>query len=220
MLDRLFAAVSPHLCHYCSRTGALICQYCEYDIIKGRIGVCIVCGSQKSGQMCAGHTQPYQKAWCFGERKDALEYLINELKLECRREAASGLARLLNAALPELPPGTVIVPIPTAGLHRRQRGFDHTLLLAKYFGKMRGLPVERLLLRNHNYAQRTSNKKERLVQAQQAFFCPRPLDSKVHYLLLDDVVTTGATVKYGARALRRAGARHIMVGAVAYEPLD
>lgn len=220
MLDRLFAAVSPHLCHYCSRAGALICQYCEYDIIKGRRGVCIVCGSQKSGQMCDIHVQPYQQAWCFGERKDALEYLINELKLECRREAALGLGRLLHSVLPELVNNTVIVPIPTAGLHRRQRGFDHTLLLAKYIGNMRSLPVQQLLKRNHNDVQRTSNKKQRLTQARQAFFCSRSLNPNVKYLLLDDVVTTGATVRYGAQALRDAGARHIMVAAVAYEPLD
>lgn len=220
MLDRLLATVAPHLCMYCLRPGALICLYCEYDIIQHRNGVCIACGKRNGGELCPHHQLPYQKSWCFGERRDALEYLIDELKLKYKRAAATSLARLLQAALPDLPAGAVFVPVPTASSHIRERGFDHTYLIAKQLGRFVGRPVKQSLSRHNNTVQRGSTREQRLKQAKGAFICPYRLDPLLTYIVIDDVVTTGATVGAAVQALRRAGAKTVWVAVIAYEPLD
>lgn len=67
--------------------------------------------------------------------------------------------------------------------------------------------------------QRNATKKQWRVQAKEAFRSTRHLNGGV-YLLIDDVVTTGATLHYGAQALLDAGADDVWVTVVARQPLD
>lgn len=123
---------------------------------------------------------------------------------------------MLLETLPDLPPDTVVVPIPTITAHVRQRGYDHTLLMARYIAKRRQLQVEPLLRRVDSSVQHRANRQQRLLQARGAFEATKSsLDASRPYLIIDDVVTTGATVHYAAQALRKAGARHVWVAAVA-----
>ena len=59
---------------------------------------------------------------------------------------------------------------------------------------------------------------QRQRQARQAFACPRTLSSEVTYCLIDDISTTGATIRYAARHLRTAGARQVIAVVVAHQP--
>ncbi|MNH40046.1 DNA utilization protein GntX [compost metagenome] len=65
--------------------------------------------------------------------------------------------------------------------------------------------------------QRDANRAVRAAQAKRAFKARSSTDSHC-YLLIDDVVTTGATIKYAAKALRDAGAKDVWVAAIARQP--
>lgn len=130
------------------------------------------------------------------------------------------LADLLHIAVPYLPAETVIVPVPTVSSHIRQRGYDHTHLIAHRFAKQRGHRVRPLIERQTGTKQRGANRRQRMKQAKEAFAARRPLDPTVPYLLIDDVVTTGATLHYAAQTLQDAGAAIIWVAVVARQPLD
>ena len=94
------------------------------------------------------------------------------------------------------------------------------LLVARYVAKARGLECEQLISRRTNTKQRQSSAKQRDLQAKQAFLVKDKIDSLVPYLLIDDVITTGATIKYASQSLLDAGAEHVWVGVVARQTLD
>jgi predicted amidophosphoribosyltransferase len=119
-----------------------------------------------------------------------------------------------------LPRNCIIVPVPTVAAHIRQRGYDHTLLIAKKLAKLQGLPLRRPLYRVTSSKQRGENRENHRVQASKAFAARGVLDPEAIYLLIDDVITTGATLRYAAKALADAGAREIWAGIIARQPLD
>ena len=163
---------------------------------------------------------PYKRVWVVGERKGVLQRLIGLYKFERAKSAYKILGDLVLSSLPELPLNTVIVPVPTVSSHIRERGYDHMLLIAKYVAKKRGLECKQLLLRKTNTKQRQTGAKKRLEQARQAFVAKTNIDQEVPYLLLDDVITTGATIKYASQALLDFGAKQVWVAAIARQTID
>lgn len=146
--------------------------------------------------------------------------LINRFKFEYARAAYVPLGDVMLAALPQLPERTIVVPVPTVRSHIRQRGYDHTLLLARYIAEKQHLVLERPLLRRMATVQRGATRKARIAQAKEAFEVRTSLEKEVPYLLVDDVVTTGSTLRYAAEAMRSAGAAVVWAAAVARQPLD
>lgn len=220
MIDSLLKIIAPHYCSGCDKTGTLFCQNCKFDITQEAFDGCIVCGTACPAGVCQKCQTSFSVAWCVGERREALEKLINCFKFERAAAAHKALAELLDARLPQLPPNTVIVPVPTVASHIRQRGYDHTLLISRRLGKIRGLKVQTALFRASSTRQRGANKKQRLEQARQAYGFNAKLKSEAPYLLIDDICTTGATLRYAAETLKKAGAKDVWVAVVARQPLD
>lgn len=221
MIDKLLGIVAPHYCSGCMKPGTLLCDNCKYNIKDEPFAACIVCrGVTATNNLCRRHTLPYQQAWCVGERSDALQRLIGQYKFQYAKSAFRDIGMLVDGRLPDLPDTTIIVPVPTVRSHVRERGYDHTLLIARHIAKKRKLPLRQLIERRTNTKQRDATRSVRISQAKQAFEVNVPADSSVPYLIVDDVVTTGATVQYAAQALWDAGARVIWVAVVARQPLD
>ena len=182
--------------------------------------VCIACHRPTiSMWLCNLCNMPYQKAWVVGERDGVLQRLIGLYKFQRAKEGYKTLGDLLLSILPELTPGTIIVPVPTVSAHIRERGYDHMLLIAKYVAKKRNLELKRLLYRKTDTKQRQSSAVQRTKQAKQAFAVRGEIMPDVPYLLLDDVITTGATIKYASQALREAGAINVWVAVIARQSL-
>jgi ComF family protein len=220
MIDDILQIIAPHYCYGCGGTGPVLCPNCKYDIIDEGFSGCIVCNAPSRDGVCRTCKTTYDKAWCVGERGGALERTIDEFKFKRARSAYKPLGDLLHQTLPSLPESTVLVPVPTIAKHVRQRGYDHTRLLARRLAKIRRLPLAAVLARSSATVQRDARKRRRLEQAKTAFSCRRQLEAKATYLLIDDVVTTNATLRYAAAALRQAGARQVWAAVLARQPLD
>ena len=221
MIDAMLSNLAPHLCYGCGKIGMILCPYCANNITDEPFAGCFECGLAKD--VASTHTSchpPYQNSWCVSERRGVIERIIDAYKFEYVKSASWVLAGLLDETLPVLPDNTVIVPIPTIPKHIRQRGYDHMDLICRDLARRRGLKVERLLKRKHNSMQRGASRQQRIDQAKSAFVCSRSLDRDALYLIIDDVVTTGSTLKYGAVALESAGAKTILVAAIARQTLD
>ena len=220
MLDKVLSIVAPHHCCGCDQIGGLLCPNCKYNIVTEQKTVCVVCHRPTVQKwLCADCKVPYQRLWLVGERIGVLQRLIGLYKFERARSAHIELSDLLLAVLPELPENTIIVPIPTVSSHIRQRGYDHMWLIAKRVAKKRNLKIQKLLVRNTNTVQHKSTAKMRQAQAKRAFVVNGDIDPDCIYLLIDDVITTGATIKYAAMALKKQGAKNIWVALVSRQAL-
>jgi competence protein ComFC len=204
MLDAALGLLAPHLCYGCNYEGAVLCDNCKYDIIK----------SSLDGRVSS------RGPWVVGRRVDTLERLIDAYKFGNVKAVGKRLAELIDAIVPPLPTDTVIVPIPTITSHIRQRGYDQVLLMARHFGSLRDLLVEKILIRITTTVQHTADRKTRLHQASEAFRVETQLLPDRTYVLLDDIVTTGATLNAAKENLLAAGARVVRIVAVAAQPLD
>ncbi|MDO4752876.1 MAG: hypothetical protein Q4A36_01400 [Candidatus Saccharibacteria bacterium] len=157
--------------------------------------------------------------YVVSNRNGIVGSLIHDYKYHSVRALARPLAELLDISLPKtLPRNSILVPLPTATNHIRSRGLDHTYLIAKRLSKIRHIPVKRILLRNKNIVQVGATRKQRLLQAPSAYTLnsKTALNPNSTYILLDDVWTTGASIKAAVNILRRAGAQKTIIALLAY----
>ncbi len=197
LADLLF----PHSCRGCGLTGEALCECCKNNIVRNR--------------------EDFKKSnmYVVSRRDGILNQLVQDYKYHSIRALARPLAGLLDQVLPKnLPKDSIVVPLPTATNHVRNRGFDHTYLLAKNLGKIRKFKVEKILLRNKNTVQVGSTKKERFTQATKAYILnPKiKIQKDATYILLDDVYTTGASINAAKNLLKSAGAKNIKIALLAY----
>ena len=219
MLDTLLSIIAPHHCFGCGKNGTNLCQKCKNYIINQPYSVCIVCHEPSAPHnLCSRHQTPYSRAWCVAERSGSVQSLIDALKFERNISAHRALAELFDERLPILPDNTHIVPIPTAPRNVRRRGYDHMLLIARQLAKRRNLQVTPLLTRRNNITQHFApNVYIRHQQAKTFFEISRKLttDTTAKYLIIDDIFTSGATLKAAAMCLRKAGARSVDIAVIA-----
>jgi competence protein ComFC len=222
MLDTILSFVAPHLCSGCGEIGTPLCDNCKYNITQDPFLSCLSCGKPTGagGNLCLSCRPGYNKAWCVGERSGVLQRLVGNYKFQNMHAVHRSLSSLLDESLPNLPPETIIVPIPTSASHIRERGYDHMLLVVRHFARLRQLEVQQVVGRRGATVQHHANRQKRLAQVKQTFFVNHPIDVTVPYLIIDDVVTTGATVGYVSKLLRQAGAKQVWVAAIARQPID
>lgn len=222
MIDRLLSTLAPHICCNCRNVGSLLCESCTYDIVEDRFGQCVECLIPTySSQLCKSCRAklPFDDAFVVSSRSGSLKNLINSFKFDRGKEAARHLAGLLDKTLPELPPGAVIVPIPTLGRHRRMRGYGHTELVASLLAKQRSTTSLQLLDRTTSAVQHGKTRAERVRQAKGMFRLSAELPH-TPILLLDDIYTTGSTVRSAGLLLRGETQAPLYLAIIARQPLD
>ena len=129
------------------------------------------------------------------------------------RSSLGFLARALAALAPSIP-FDAVTWAPTTAARRRRRGFDQAELLARAVASNLRVPARSLLVRRPGPIQTGQSLAAR--RSGPAFGPSRPAPPRV--LLVDDVITSGATVSAAARSLREAGAVEVHVVAVARTP--
>jgi ComF family protein len=212
ILDTALSLIAPHLCSGCGFTGSPLCDNCKKDI------------NRRPASFNNSPNASYDALLIIGQRLGTLRRAIDEFKFQNVKALARELAKLLDSVLPALPHRTVLVPIPTIAPHVRERGYDHIHLLTAQLATYRGLPMEQLLTRATNSVQHYATRDQRIAQAAATFRVEegarRAIRDGITYLLIDDIFTTGSTVEYAARALKRAGATEVRVVVLARQPLD
>lgn len=126
---------------------------------------------------------------------------------------ADGMADMLTP-----PPNAIVTWVPTTPTRRRERGFDQAELLAKALARRWGLRCRGLLVRSGRSHQTGRSRQERLATAA-VLFVPRvrwPLERPA--VLVDDVITTGATVRSAAMTLKQMQATWVAAVAAAQTP--
>lgn len=165
-------------------------------------GLCALCRLGLNG---------FDAAYSFGLYETELRQLIHLFKYGRVQTLAKPLGRLLVSALPREEHFDLIVPMPMHWLRRWQRGFNQADLLARELGRRTHLTVRHAVRRvHHKRAQAGLTNSKRRLNVQGAFRVKNASAIRgKRILLIDDVMTTGATASACARVLKRAGAAHI-----------
>jgi ComF family protein len=137
--------------------------------------------------------------------------LIHLLKYGRIRTLSRPLGNLLAAAFPREERFDAIVPMPLHWRRHWRRGFNQSALLAGELGRRFGLPVIRAVRRTRPTAPQAglTNAKRRANVAGAFAVSRRTSVAGLRLLLVDDVMTTGATASACSRALKSAGARYV-----------
>lgn len=148
--------------------------------------------------------------------------VLHGLKYRNRRGVARQLARLMVLRL-RVGEVDVVTWAPTSGARARARGYDQSELLARAVAHELGVPCRRLLYRAHGEQQTGHTRAERLHGVSfrsraLSGFGRRAKRQPLRVLLIDDVVTTGATLVAARSALQRAGAGSVVCAAAAATP--
>jgi ComF family protein len=156
-------------------------------------------------------------SYIFYRQHSDAHRIISAIKYYGRSDAAVEMGRRMAAELE----GTaffrdidLIIPIPLSPRRERRRGYNQSLMLARGVGEVTGIKVDGSLLRRRvdNPTQTRLNVNARIANVEGIFSAPKPAAvSGRHILIIDDVITTGATITSAADSLTAAGARLISV---------
>lgn len=183
------------------------CRNCSRPLAGGQ-GLCVECAQ----------VPPFGRVWALGLHRGPLREAIHHLKFGGRRRLGLALGLRLAAEIP--PVHDLIVPIPLHPSRLRERGYNQAALIGAGIGQALGTAVvERGLVRRRPTGHQAKlDRAERLRNLQDAFGVARmrslPWAGR-RVLLVDDVLTTGATASAAARVLRATGARGVDLAVLA-----
>ncbi|QQS08521.1 MAG: ComF family protein [Phycisphaerales bacterium] len=170
---------------------------------------------------CARKKVAWAHAVRLGEHDGLLRDCVLEVKFHRSRRLGIDLGRELGRALLNALSkssidrnSVVLVPVPTSFRRRVARGIDHTVVLAKGVSRETAFPIVRGIARRHRPQQANlpaSKRKANVSGSMRATREALGLDGH-HVVLLDDVLTTGATMSEACRALRAVGEKHAPAG--------
>lgn len=220
-------ALSPTRCAGCERAGELICRDClsKLVLIDPRHS-CIRCAAPFGDLLCtecsvegasSAMAEALDRCLACAVYAHPLPRIIKAYKDAGERRLAPYLAELLydtalhaQVAAPDRYGGVLsgadaVVFVPATAAAFRRRGFDHMEAIARPFCELSGLPLLDALVKYGHGDQRQLGREERREHARGMYETVEDVRGK-RLLLIDDVITTGATMAAASAELKRAGA--------------
>ncbi len=213
--DRALDVVFPPRCVACKAFGAFICELC-YSSMAAADGMrCPVCWSPSARESACEDCRRHRPAFSGTRAAFRYEGVVRDAVHAFKFKGVSALAPLLANQMAAClgdwsPPVDVIAPVPLAGARCRTRGYNQSELLAREVSRLSGFPLDsRLLVRVHAGAPQARQVGEgsRWRNVVGAFAVRKAAPPGV--LLIDDVITTGATLDACARVLLEKGAANV-----------
>lgn len=229
--DQFFSALFPQLCFCCreqpvSMRGGNSCNTCweKTETFGPESVMCPKCGKPPEGTAktinctkCKEHH--YDRARAIGIYADSLKATVIVLKTQPYISSNLGSALLRAFEENDFDNATLIVPVPLSKQRAIERGFNQSEVMAEFLGRRSRVPVDTfsLVRTKHSPIHRAGmDEKARDISVQNSFNVLRPkLIAGQRILVVDDVFTTGATVSYCAKALKKAGAIEVNVLTIA-----
>lgn len=217
-LETVISFLAPYQCLVCGQEGSLLCEWCQEDSLTPLPSRCYRCHALTIDSAvcdtCRPRT-PLRNAWVSVAYETVAKDLLHHFKFERAAGAAGLIADNMGSTIPALPDDITVVHVPTATTRRRQRGYDQAELLAKQLARSRNLQHITLLRRSGQSRQVGATRKKREEQLEDSISVIKQSRLPKSVLLVDDIVTTGATIEAAARALKKAGVKKVYVAAFA-----
>lgn len=214
----------PRWCLSCGAGDSWWCERCQATAEPLPLGWCERCSRRASpyttlcGRCChslrlTSLVSAFRYTGSVEQLIQSIKFLPAEVGLDTLMSHAAVRARLVGAAR------TLLVPIPVAAAHEAKRGFNQAERLAQLIAGRSAATVFNGLQRTREARPQVGQTRtERRQNAQGLYAWPGPSLVACHVTLVDDVMTTGATLSAAASALRAAGAQRVHALTIATTP--
>lgn len=206
--DALFR-VWPSQCLVCDSEGLWLCCVCRANLIPIRAYTCPFCNKISShGRTCSSCRSTHAlngnlPVWYY---REPLKTVIHRFKYQGITAPAEELATFLAQVAHQAPPKiNFVASVPSTAKKWCERGFNQSELLARALARRINAPFTSVLRRDlSSHAQVGLTRKERFANVAMQFRATRSFQGE-RVLIVDDVITTGATLNACATALKAAG---------------
>lgn len=206
------------------KQSPLLCQDCEGRLVRIKGEICRICGRDfsvfpeqyRQGDCCfdcirweenenwTGVLQQHRSLYVYN---DFMKEMIAKLKYRGDAEIVKAFYPLLSSEFKKISHDALLVPIPSSDERHYERGFNQAELLAAGLKKHTEIVLKR---KTHEEKQSKKTREERLSQKENPFELIDSLKVKGQkVILVDDVYTTGSTLRYAAKVLIEAGANEV-----------
>lgn len=209
-LDFLF----PPRCAGCGRSGIVWCNDCDQKLARVSSAGCDVCGFPRIlSRSCPGCALGSVKVRSYARYRSPLKQAILRLKYSPDRKLAQQMALWLETLYEAADTRVdLIVPVPLGDVRKRERGYNQVELIASAMSRDLDIPVQaQSLVRGHETRSQVGlDPEERFENVHQAFSAIPKYVQNRNIMLLDDLLTSGATLIGCTRALLDAGAAQVL----------
>lgn len=218
-MQRLLDSVFPPMCVFCGlhKCETVICECCQ-RILPRNDNYCCHCGQPVDAPgdqfapcgACIANPPAFDIARAPMRYEFPIDVVLKKLKYNHKLFFVPPLAGLLTPVIErELPESDVLVPVPLHRWRHARRGFNQADELCKILAKATGLPVFLSVSRRRSTRSQSGlDAAERASNVRNAFVMYDEFDFRFP-LIVDDVITTGATCNELAKVLRKAGAERV-----------
>jgi len=210
--------VMPPRCGGCKRWGTRWCESCQEQVQFIGEESCPKCGNPnwdgigiKCGRCCDTRLY-YERLSSWVSFKGPIREAVHELKYRHNvglgEKLAKNLVNLFESLNWDI---DFIVPVPLGSKRFQERGYNQVMLLARPLAWDLDIPIKRKALTRirETRSQVGLSREQRIANVQNAFTAKEHDVNGKSFLLVDDVVTTGATINACAKALKEAGAKKV-----------
>ena len=221
--EALAETLWPTRCAICDLPGHLLCPRCCLTLpYLDHLLACPLCGAAYGRSCCTecnrlvlDHREldvfPLDGCASSTMLSDETRQIVTTYKDRGERRLAGELAHLMADCLPwdwtHAP--LSLIPIPAQRRAVRKRGFDHMALIGRELERCTGIPYQPVLTVRQRRDQRTLDARDRMKNMAESFTVPSHIIPTERVILVDDVMTTGATLFAAAEELRRKGVREV-----------
>jgi len=228
LINDFMSLIYPRHCQACGlllfQHEKLICNLCRVNLPKSNFHL----NPDNPLSIALGGRVPIEKSLCLYlfEKRGRVQELVHAIKYRQRKEIAEFLGDLLGKEYLNSPtptPFDVLLPVPLHPNKLKSRGFNQSEVFAKGLSKSLSIPVEReAIIRKVDSSTQTRKKKYQRWENVEGMFAlnnSHVLENK-HILLVDDVVTTGATMEAMWQCLKEVEGIRVSVACIAFAKTD
>ncbi len=210
----------PIECLGCGAESDWICADCRRALHPQREELCF-CGKAGEDGLCDKHREKLGLnglTTLFSYAEPAIRELIHQIKYRGHTDAVTFFAqKYQKKVLARLPRGDwVVTAVPLSKERQRKRGFNQSLLIGKKLTEPVYEYVELLIKKRETKPQVKLNKTKREKNLLRSFAVKTRIEMPEQVILVDDVITSGSTLKEATKVLRKAGVQKIWALTIAH----
>jgi len=224
LISDFLSLIFPNLCQVCGKSlfrgERILCLKCQHHLPKARFGED---PRNPAAQVFWGRVPAKLVITAFLYNKgNAVQKLVHRFKYRGVKEIGLFLGAELGREILKTPFGNeidLIIPVPLHPKKQKKRGFNQSEIIGRGVSSVLNVDLNTtvLLRRSHSSTQTRKSKYQRWENVEHIFYVKSPeIIANKHILLLDDVITTGATMEACAQVLLKEEGVKLSLGAVAF----